>query len=182
NNCIQVLVRDATPKSRATPVILPADALRPAGFGDEEAVLPYPRRSFIGYRVLQEYFCFPQKFFFFDLTGLDQVRAAGCGSRVASADPQSQEVHRFEPLYSFRHGRAGSKAQAFWHAARRPSGYRDDEGTEVHLSLVDLSGRPVEPGVEALTVRTICTNRDLPSRLPFGNEGGDFELEGALPL
>ena len=255
-NCIQVLVRDATPKSRATPVILPADALRPAGFGDEEAVLPYPRRSFIGYRVLQEYFCFPQKFFFFDLTGLDQVRAAGFGSRaeivllissfertdrrqmlelgvsgktfrlgcapivnlfpqtaepilldhthyeyqvvpdvtrrkatevfeiteVVSADPQSQEVRRFEPLYSFRHGRAGSKAQGFWHAARRPSGYRDDEGTEVHLSLVDLSGRPVDPGVEALTVRTICTNRDLPSRLPFGNEGGDFELEGALPL
>jgi hypothetical protein len=36
--------------------------------------------------------------------------------------------------------------------------------------------------VEALTVRTTCTNRDLPSRLPFGNEQGDFELEGAAPV
>src|SRR5262249_31793402 len=32
------------------------------------------------------------------------------------------------------------------------------------------------------TVRTICTNRDLPSRLPFGNENGDFELESPLPV
>jgi type VI secretion system protein ImpG len=27
-------------------------------------------------------------------------------------------------------------------------------------------------------VRCTCTNRDLPSRLPFGREDGDFELEG----
>ena len=50
------------------------------------------------------------------------------------------------------------------------------------LSLVDLTGRPVEPDADALTVRTICTNRDLPSRLPFGNEAGDFELESAVPV
>ena len=28
-----------------------------------------------------------------------------------------------------------------------------------------------------LTIRTTCTNRDLPARLPFGNEAGDFDLE-----
>ena len=38
------------------------------------------------------------------------------------------------------------------------------------------------PNVDALTVRTVCTNRDLPARLPFGNEDGDFELEGAVPV
>ena len=31
-------------------------------------------------------------------------------------------------------------------------------------------------------MRTICTNRDLPARLPFGNEAGDFELEGVVPM
>jgi type VI secretion system protein ImpG len=31
-------------------------------------------------------------------------------------------------------------------------------------------------------VRTTCTNRDLPSRLPFGNDGGDFELEGGAAI
>jgi type VI secretion system protein ImpG len=50
------------------------------------------------------------------------------------------------------------------------------------ISLVDLSGRTIRPDAEALTVRTTCTNRDLPSRLPFGNEAGDFELEGAAPI
>ena len=28
-----------------------------------------------------------------------------------------------------------------------------------------------------MTVHATCTNRDLPSRLPFGGEQGDFELE-----
>ncbi len=38
----------------------------PVGFAEDDGMLPYPRRSFIGYGLLQEYFCFPQKFFFFD--------------------------------------------------------------------------------------------------------------------
>ena len=42
------------------------------------------------------------------------------------------------------------------------------------ISLVDLSSRPVLPDTDALTIRTTCTNRDLPSRLPFGNEAGRF--------
>ena len=103
-------------------------------------------------------------------------------TEVTNVNPQTQEVLRFEPLYSFRHGAGRSKVPAFWRAARRPSGHRDDEGTEVFLSLVDLSSRPVKPNVDSLMVRTICSNRDLPARLPFGNEMGDFELEGALPL
>jgi type VI secretion system protein ImpG len=103
-------------------------------------------------------------------------------TEVKSANPQSGEVVQFEPFYSYRHGVSRSKVQAFWRASRRASGYGDDESTDVFLSLVDLSSRPVRPNMDALTVRTICTNRDLPSRLPFGNEGGDFELEGAVPV
>ncbi len=45
-------------------------------------MLPYPRRSFVGYRLLQEYFTFPEKFLFFDLAGLSQLRAAGFGDKV----------------------------------------------------------------------------------------------------
>ena len=50
------------------------------------------------------------------------------------------------------------------------------------LSLVDLSGKPVRPNVDTVTVRLTCTNGDLPSRLPFGNERGDLDLEGAAPI
>ncbi len=40
------------------------------GFEDSEAILPYDRRSFQGYRLLQEYFAFASRFLFFRLSGL----------------------------------------------------------------------------------------------------------------
>ena len=49
---------------------LPAASIRPVGFTDAEALLPVTLRSFQGYRLLQEYFSFPQRFRFFELTGL----------------------------------------------------------------------------------------------------------------
>jgi type VI secretion system protein ImpG len=33
-----------------------------------------------------------------------------------------------------------------------------------------------------VTARLTCFNGDLPSRLPFGNENGDFELHGGGPI
>jgi len=42
----------------------------PRGFDPEEALLPVPGQSFEGYRLLQEYFAMPQRFFFIDLCGL----------------------------------------------------------------------------------------------------------------
>jgi type VI secretion system protein ImpG len=49
---------------------LPASAVRPVGFTDEEALLPATLRSFQGYRLLQEYFSFPQRYRFVDVAGL----------------------------------------------------------------------------------------------------------------
>lgn len=54
-------------------------SLRSVGFDEDEALIPYPSRSFPGYRVLQEYFILPEKFLFFDLTGLDAWRTRGQG-------------------------------------------------------------------------------------------------------
>lgn len=99
---------------------------------------------------------------------------------VAILNPQTREIINFEAFYSFRHGR--EKQDTFWLASRRPSLRPNDEGTEVYLSLCDLSQRPLFPDSDALTVRLTCTNRDLPSRLPFGNEDGDFELEANASL
>jgi len=42
--------------------------LTPVGFEPHEGVLTLSQRSFIGYRLLQEYFAFPEKFLFFDVT------------------------------------------------------------------------------------------------------------------
>jgi type VI secretion system protein ImpG len=50
------------------PVIRPvADALAPVGYADDEALLPYPPQAHPAYRLVQEYFVFPDKFRFVDL-------------------------------------------------------------------------------------------------------------------
>ncbi|MGA3328578.1 MAG: type VI secretion system baseplate subunit TssF, partial [Terriglobia bacterium] len=46
------------------------------------------------------------------------------------------------------------------------------------LSLVDLSMHTRLPDAQTITAHCTCTNRDIVSRLPFGNESGDFEVEG----
>jgi type VI secretion system protein ImpG len=51
-------------------VTLPSEALSPRGMDDDEALLPDPPTAHPGYRLLQEYFAFPEKFLFFRLDGL----------------------------------------------------------------------------------------------------------------
>ncbi len=46
---------------------LPTDCILPVGFGREEGMFDYPARSFLGYRLLTEFFTFPDKFLFVDL-------------------------------------------------------------------------------------------------------------------
>jgi type VI secretion system protein ImpG len=60
--------------------ILSADALRPVGLSANEGVLPYSDNSFLGYRLLQEHFHYPQKFLFVDLDGLQPLTRPGAGS------------------------------------------------------------------------------------------------------
>jgi type VI secretion system protein ImpG len=258
NNCVRILVRDTTPGSKRPPIELPRSALQPVGFGEDEGMLPYPRRSFAGYRLLQEYFAFPAKFLFFDLSGFDQLRAAGFGAaaeivflispferadrrpmlesgvteqtvrlgctpiinlfpqtsepilltqrrleylvvpdarrrlttEVFSVDdvvgitPGNPEPLRFAPFHSHRHDTDAAKTAGglFWYASRRPSGWRTDSATEVMLSFVDLSSRRVSPDLDAVTARLTCFNADLPTRLPFGSDRGDFELHGGGPI
>jgi type VI secretion system protein ImpG len=255
NNCVQIVARDVANKT-AKPVVLPASAICPSGFSSDETMLPPTRRSFAGYQLLQEYFSFPQKFLFFDLDGLDELKRAGfsheveisfaissfeIGDRrnaletgvsassfrlgctpiinlfehtaepilldhrrseyqvipdvtrrngmeifsveqVLSANTDTGEVVHLNPLYSSRRSHPERKEECFWMAASRPSTRRGDEGVDVFLSLANLSGRSIQPNLETLTVRTLCTNRDLPARLPFGNEAGDFQLQSATSV
>jgi type VI secretion system protein ImpG len=98
---------------------------------------------------------------------------------VGCINTATQQTSTFEPFYSLRHSTRARKQTCFWLARRRPSERPNDEGTDMFLSLVDLSMRPMNPDASILSIKTTCTNRDLPSRLPFGNEDGDFELEGS---
>ncbi|MBV6818408.1 type VI secretion system baseplate subunit TssF [Rahnella sp. PD12R] len=52
---------------------LPDFRLYPVGFEKQDALLPYPKNVYSGYRVLQEYLCFLDSFFFFDITGVQSL-------------------------------------------------------------------------------------------------------------
>ena len=71
NHASRVLIRPAG-SSRAS-AVLPSSSLQQVGFGSDEGALPWPDRSFLGYRHLQEYFAFPNKYFFFDIAGLQEA-------------------------------------------------------------------------------------------------------------
>jgi type VI secretion system protein ImpG len=61
---------------------LPADALQPRGFDDEDGLLPFGPQSFQGYRLLHEYFSFPQRFLFVTLDGLAPAAARHDGNEL----------------------------------------------------------------------------------------------------
>ncbi|RYE81533.1 MAG: type VI secretion system baseplate subunit TssF, partial [Oxalobacteraceae bacterium] len=60
-------------------IALPALPIHAAGFDDDEALIDFPARAHPAYRLLTEYFCFPEKFNFFDvdLGALAAVLPAG---------------------------------------------------------------------------------------------------------
>lgn len=47
--------------------------VQPVGFAEDQALIPYPQNTFRGYRHLQEYFVFPEKYLFVDIGGLEVV-------------------------------------------------------------------------------------------------------------
>ena len=55
--------------------MIDASCIRRVGFDDKQNLLPYDARSFQGYRLLHEYFAFPERFMFIELTNLsDAIR------------------------------------------------------------------------------------------------------------
>jgi type VI secretion system protein ImpG len=68
-NAVAVVAR---PISRPAPwqEVIDRQSIRQLGFDDSEALLPFTDRSFEGYRLLHEYFAFPARFMFVELTGL----------------------------------------------------------------------------------------------------------------
>ena len=57
------------------------DALRHEGFAADQALLPEDMRNFDGYRLLHEYFAFPQRFQFFSLQGLRPLLSRSTSAR-----------------------------------------------------------------------------------------------------
>lgn len=250
NECIQLAV--ANSEADVNPTYLPSETIKPVGFAESEGLLPYPASAFLGYRLITEFFAFPEKFLFFDLTGLKSSMVKlkqeiniyiylkssstelernlsasnfvlGCtpvvnlfehqadpikldhkiaeyplvpdmrrplGYEVYSVDQvtglsSGGERHEFVPLYGIKHQQIDLNNRAYWFAKRQSAklgtGNRDD-ATDVLLSLVDLQLNPNLPDDKTLLIKTTCSNRNLPEKLPFSTEQPRLQcVEGSPP-
>jgi len=84
-----ILQSPSTGQGMATAVLSPS-SLTQVGFTTAEGALDYCSHSFLGYRLLQEYFTFPDKFLFFDLTGLNKVSLREFGAKFEILIPLSE--------------------------------------------------------------------------------------------
>lgn len=254
NNVSHVEMESVNKQGATGRLELSPDNISPVGFSRDEGLLPYSERSFPGYLTLFEYFCFPDKFLFFDLNGLERARSMKFSGTVdisfylkknidsnvvinentfclnatpvinlfsrtaepVSVDQKKTEYHvladirrqesteiysidkvlatsafdpgkvtELRPFYSLKHHAPDEdvfETKAYWYIQRRPSGKKGDGGTEIFLSFADLDFVSAGPEAEVLTIHVTCTNRDIPSRLPFGDPSGDFDMETAAPV
>ena len=66
--------------------VLPSSCVTPLGLHNDEGMLPYPPNTRIGYRIIQEYFCYPDKFLFVRIGGLEQGLSQDVRQRFQTAD------------------------------------------------------------------------------------------------
>lgn len=77
---------------------LPGDALLPCGFDDDESLLPQTETGFSGYRLIQEYFAFPQRFQFLRVGALAPAMARMNANEVELVWLFSRPDAGLEPL------------------------------------------------------------------------------------
>lgn len=235
---------------RMREVALPADALKAVGYGLDEGLVDYSERSFLGYRLLHEYFTFPDKFMFFDLSGFRRILAGKKLGKVEinfyfsdydlhdrlarltqnigranfklnctpiinlfrqQAEPITlthaqheyaiipdvrmqntaevvsidrvrrvkkvgglEQVSSCHPFFEPRADQG--PGNSFWIARRRPSQSRQRDGTDMFIRVVDRDLELINSASDTLSIRLTCSNRDLPSLLPFGGARGDFSV------
>jgi type VI secretion system protein ImpG len=247
--------------NETTTVKAPRGSVQPVGLEDDEGLLPSGPRAFHGYRLLHEYFAFPNRFLFVELTGLRDCLQGCSGQEIElvvaldrhepaiesatrvdqlslfctpainlfpkKADrihlvdtdneyhvipdrsrPLDFEVHSvqavngfgtkgdvrrsFAPFYATRAAPGPAEESAFFTVQRRPRMTTSVQGTqgprssylggEVFVSLVDGNEGPFRSDLRQLAVDTLCTNRDLPLRMPVGDGRTDFILEAGAPV
>jgi type VI secretion system protein ImpG len=102
-NAVGVAVRAKGSEGATT--WLDAASIRPKGYDENEAMIPYGGRSFSGYRLLQEYFACPERFLFATFTGLRSALARVPGSEfeiVVLFDRSVSRLHNAVDAGNFR--------------------------------------------------------------------------------
>ena len=105
NNTMKIVVVDGS--DGTVQRSLSPDCLRPVGFAKEESLFPDNARVARGYQLLREYFAFPDKFLFVDLSGLDEA-FGGLKGQSADVfvyfDAGTKEARQYVSTTTFRLG------------------------------------------------------------------------------
>jgi type VI secretion system protein ImpG len=135
-------------------------AVRPVGLDPQEAVLPAPEYAHPAYRLLQEYFLFPQKFLFFDIDVPQLQRAqktADLAILLSELPPRAVSVNRSTfslgcaPIVNLFH----KTAEPIRLNQRQPeyqliADKREERTTEIHsIEKVSMSADPASQQVIA---------------------------------
>jgi type VI secretion system protein ImpG len=85
--------------------------------------------------------------------------------KVFSSGVDGREVSEIFPYFSYNHHEEVSPNRIFWTSRRVPSLKETLPGTDVFLSFVNWDMQPHLPDTSVVYARTLCTNRQLASRL-----------------
>ncbi len=102
--------------------------------------------------------------------------------QVTASSPGGQEKVVFKPFFMPSHRLDMESPERYWHSTRRRRLAEDNEGdrgSEVYLTLVDRASAPQPLDEWTMHVTTICCNRDMVSRLPFGGGAPSLVLQNA---
>lgn len=96
---------------------------------------------------------------------------------------QKQNAIKVTPFYGETHPSYDDQDRAFWHARREASSWAGgsaENGTELFLSLIDheFKGFDLEDDHSRwiLRISALCSNRNLPTYLPFGSDQVDMTV------
>lgn len=158
-NTSDVLLVD---ESSPLPVSLGKDALKPVGFAPDEDVLPAAPNALTGYRLLQEYFSFKQKFLFFDVESLARRNCVGdasgnsstldllfvlreCPKQVPAISPRNFKLGCTPIINLFSKTSEPIRLDHYQLQYRLVADYRREATTEIHSILgVSASANPAE--------------------------------------
>jgi type VI secretion system protein ImpG len=103
-----------------------------------------------------------------------------------------ESQREFLPFYAMYDERLDQDSDAYFTLRREPRVLSDKQrrhgprtsyvGSEVFLSLVDGREAPFAIDLRQLGIETLCTNRDLPLRMPLNSTRGDFVLDMTAPV
>jgi type VI secretion system protein ImpG len=143
------------PEGGKQPVYLPKNAIQPVGFEPEDEVIPYPSHALPAYRLLQEYFLFPQKYHFFDI---DHLNACLSGKTLEililldrmpharlAVDRRTFQLGCTPIINLFRKTTEPVRVDQRHHEYRLEPDMRRERTTEIHSLLsVSASSNPAE--------------------------------------